>query len=91
MNKYKIFKGLGNKRRLMIVEFILQKGETTLDILSQEINLSYRSTSKHLLLLENIGIIERENRGRNIYYSVRKDIRSVLKKLLLLSQELLQR
>jgi len=89
MDKYKIFKGLGNKRRLMIVEFLLKrKGGVCLNAISHKINLSYRSTSKHLLLLESIGILERANRGRNVYYSVRRDITPIVKKLLLLGKQL---
>jgi DNA-binding transcriptional ArsR family regulator len=89
MDKHKIFKGLGNKRRLMIVEFLLKKDKgASLDTISRRINLSYRSTSKHLLLLESIGILDKANRGRNVYYSVKKNIKPIIKKFLLLGKQL---
>ena len=73
----------------MIVEFLLNRGEgANLEAISQKIDLSYKSTSKHLLLLENIGILERRNRGRNVYYTVKKNSQPLIKKLLLLGRRL---
>ena len=58
MRLLKFFRALNNSRRLKIIRLLL---DTTLSVseISERINLSFKSTSKHLRLLENVDLIEK--------------------------------
>ncbi|MGC9049183.1 MAG: ArsR/SmtB family transcription factor [Patescibacteria group bacterium] len=72
----KIFRSLGNDRRLEILKILLSEKELSVIDISEKIKLSFRSTSKHLLKLENIGVLKRRETGRYTFYSVNEKILS---------------
>ncbi len=65
----KIFKGLANKRRLEIIKLLKRNNLPVLDI-AEALNLSFRSTSKHLQRLANAEILAMERRGRLTIYEL---------------------
>jgi len=86
-NKYKylekILKALANKRRLMILSFLKKEKEATVGTIAQEIKLSFRSTSRHLIVLFSAEIVEKEQRGTEAYYFLaNKDTSRVVKEVL---------
>ena len=87
LKKHKVFKALGNERRLKIIEALLREGSLSLEALSKRIRLSYRSTSKHLLLLEGVGFLERVVKNRNVFYTLSAQIKNKLKALIHLAGE----
>jgi len=69
-NLSKLFKVLANEKRLLILKYLIRADLSTLEKISQKINLSYKSTSKHLLILEREGYLERKTQGARVFYSI---------------------
>lgn len=63
-------KALANERRLKIIESLMDKDELTVGEISQKLKLSYKSVSKHLLILENAGFLSRRQTSTYVYYSL---------------------
>jgi len=78
----KNFKALGNERRLKILKLLLKEDKLAVGEISDRINLSFRSTSKHLKVLENVGLVEWEQVSTNIYYFMSSDIPAEFLKLI---------
>ena len=66
----KVLKALANERRLRIVGFLLKNKKADVTEISENINLSFRSTSKHLYLLKQSDIVEIEHKSLHSYYSL---------------------
>ena len=64
----KLFKALANKRRLAIVKYLKKEREATVGDISESIKLSFKATSKHLGKLIDSDIVEREQRGPQMWY-----------------------
>lgn len=63
----KMLKAFANRRRLAIVKY-LKSGEATVGEIADEINLSFKSTSRHLAVLQSADILERDQRSLQAYY-----------------------
>ena len=70
----KILKALANRRRLAIVKFLNNRNEATVGEISSNIKLSFRATSKHLSILFNVNILDKEQRSIQMYYQLSNDI-----------------
>ncbi len=66
----KIMKALANKRRLAILACLKKKKELPVTHVADEIKLSIKATSKHLAILQSVGILEREQRWLEAFYSL---------------------
>ncbi len=66
----KCLKALANKRRLAILKILMNKKEATVGELAGAINLSFKSTSKHLAVLKSADIVEHEQRGISYFYKL---------------------
>ena len=69
-NLEKIFKALGNKRRMEIVQYVHVQREANVGEIAREIGLSFRATSRHLNVLRSAGILDRQQRSLHMYYRV---------------------
>jgi DNA-binding transcriptional ArsR family regulator len=78
----KILKAFANKRRIAILRLIRVKRGVTLGDIADEIKLSYKTTSKHLGILTNIGIVEREQQGFRASYTIASDLQESARKIL---------
>jgi len=65
----KILKALANNRRAAIIEE-LENGPLSVMELSERVDLSYKSMSKHLQKLTEAGIIKRDPQGKNVYHLI---------------------
>lgn len=75
----KLFKGLGDHSRLMILETIAD-GEKTVSQIVEETKLSQPNTSAHLACLLECGLIRKEKRGREVFYEASsKEVTEILK------------
>lgn len=71
MKQYeKILKALANRRRLEIVKYINSKKEANVGDIATHINLSFKSTSRHLAVLTSADILEKEQRSILVFYSL---------------------
>jgi len=66
----KIFKALGNERRLLIVTLLFKNKELTVGQISEFIHLSFKATSKHLLILSNANLVSMRQISLNRFYSL---------------------
>ncbi|MBU2213085.1 metalloregulator ArsR/SmtB family transcription factor [Patescibacteria group bacterium] len=71
LRKLEIFnKSLANSKRLQILAFLKKKGSAVVSDIADGIHLKFKSTSKHLQILERAHIIERKKKGLFVYYSL---------------------
>ncbi len=71
MKQYeKILKALANRRRLAIIKYLKQKKEAAVTEISGAIALSFKATSRHLAVLYNAEILEKNQRSLAVYYSI---------------------
>ena len=66
----RVLKGMAHPSRLLILEELAKK-ERCVNELTQMIGCDMSTVSKHLALLQNIGLVENERRGAQIFYSLR--------------------
>ena len=64
----KILKALANRRRLAILKYLKENKEASVAEIAEEINLSFKATSKHLSILSAVDIVEREQRSSRMFY-----------------------
>ena len=78
----KILKAFANKRRLAIIKYLKKQGRATVSEISNEINLSFRSTSKHLVVLFSVDILDKKQENVNIFYFLSKDQLKISQKII---------
>ena len=66
----KIFKALANRRRLAILVNLKREREMTVGHIALRIKLSFTATSRHLVILERAGILEKEQRNKEVFYRI---------------------
>ena len=69
----KIFKALGNERRFLILKYLFAKKELTVGQVSEFINLSFKSSSRHLSVLINADLVKVRQVNINRFYSINED------------------
>jgi len=75
-------KALANRRRLAIIDLLRKGNEKSVGEIADNIKLSFRATSKHLSVLMNVDILEKEQRSLQMFYSLNKNAPSMVKQLL---------
>lgn len=64
----RILKALANQRRLAILKHLKENREAPVAEIAEEINLSFKATSKHLGVLSAADIVEKEQRSLQMFY-----------------------
>ncbi len=83
MKEYeKLFKALANKRRLQIIKHLKTEKEMTVGEAADHLKLSFKSTSKHLLILMNAGIVEKDQRSLSAFYSLSPHLPPIAKNVI---------
>ena len=72
-----LLRALGHPARLEIL-FILEEQEINVSTIQHLLNLSQASTSHHLKMLYDSGIISRRPQGTSVYYTVSPDLGKAL-------------
>jgi DNA-binding transcriptional ArsR family regulator len=75
-------KAFANKRRLAIVQLIQKRKEISVGDVAREIRVSIKATSKHLALLSGVGVLDKEQRGTNMFYRLASDMPDPARKIL---------
>lgn len=65
-----VFKALGNPARLILVR-TLQEGERCVCDLVEAAGLGWSTTSKHLDILREAGVVDSEKRGQQVFYRLK--------------------
>jgi len=85
MNKrwVSIFKALSNINRLKIIEMLLGGANLTVTEISYKLGISLKATSKHLIILQNLDLLESEGKTGRVFYKFSKstptDFRQIIK------------
>lgn len=69
-----IFKALANVSRLRIIRLLADGNERTVAAVAREIHVSFKGTSKHLILLHNLDILKNVGKAGHVYYSLNRDM-----------------
>lgn len=69
MLKAKMFRGLADPSRLLIVD-VLRSGEKTVSQVVEETGLTQPNASAHLACLQDCGLVVRRQDGRFAYYTL---------------------
>jgi DNA-binding transcriptional ArsR family regulator len=78
----KTLKALANGRRLAIISFLKERNEATVGDIARHINLSFKATSKHLVLLSSSELVTKEQRDLFVYYRLSPIIPPYIQSLL---------
>lgn len=78
----RILKALANRRRLAILKFLKEHREASVGDVASAIKLSFKATSKHLAILDKVDLVQREQRGLSVFYSLASDQKSFVKSIL---------
>ena len=74
----KILKALANRRRLLMLKILKKRKRISMGNMAKEIKLSFRSTSKHFSILYAIGLVEKEQDGLTVYYSLSPKLHKIV-------------
>lgn len=78
----RILKALANKRRLAIIKYLRSNRRASVGDIAEAIKLSFKATSKHLLILDHVDLVEKEQIGLTVIYFLSKEGRFVVGTLL---------
>ncbi|MEK7192491.1 MAG: metalloregulator ArsR/SmtB family transcription factor [Patescibacteria group bacterium] len=70
----KIIKAMANPKRMEIVLHLEKRRVLNVSEVSEKLDLSFKSTSKHLHKLEEAGLIGRKKRMNMVYYFLSADL-----------------
>lgn len=73
-NLEKLFKALANRRRLAILAYLKKEKEARVTEIAAAIKLSFKATSRHLNQLAGVEILEKEQRGLEVFYFLSKNM-----------------
>jgi len=80
----RLLKALANRRRLAILKYLKKNREAPVTDLSYAIPLSFKATSKHLAVLAAVDIIDKEQRGLQVFYRLATPLPSEAKHIVIL-------
>ena len=66
----KNLKALANRRRLAILKYLKENHEAPVGDIAAEINLSFKSTSRHLGVLAAADIVEKNQQSSQVFYRI---------------------
>jgi len=74
-------KALSNSRRLAIIKFLNKEKRSTVGNIAGHIKLSFKATSKHLIILSAVDIVDCEQDGLSMLYKL-NPVHPILKSVL---------
>ncbi|OGZ68670.1 MAG: hypothetical protein A3D44_04120 [Candidatus Staskawiczbacteria bacterium RIFCSPHIGHO2_02_FULL_42_22] len=75
-----IFKALGNVNRMKIIGMLASGNQMSVSEISEKIGISLKSTSKNLIILQNLDILESEGRNNHMWYRLNKSLPKDIKR-----------
>jgi DNA-binding transcriptional ArsR family regulator len=72
--RYEIYQALGDHARLTMVERLGEHGPMTTMQLVEGLGMSRQAATKHLVVLENVGLVSSTVRGRQIMRELRLEV-----------------
>ena len=71
----KVFKALGNENRLKILRLLTKKRELPVKAIGEYIGMGIKSTSKHLIILANLNMLQSQGKMGSVWYALHPSIR----------------
>lgn len=84
MNKkqlIKILRSIGNPRRLEIILYLKKYGTLNVGGIAEKLDLSFRSTSRHLQSLASADLVIRKQQSQTVFYSLSSEIPKVIENI----------
>ena len=75
-----IFKALGNINRLKIIKLLSDRAPMTVSDISHELEISFRATSQHLIILHGLDILTSQGKEGHVYYGFNRGLPGDTKK-----------
>ena len=66
----RVLRAYGNRRRLAILCILKKRKSASVGELAAEMHLSMQALSQHVRLLESLELLERERKGKFVYYRI---------------------
>jgi len=82
-----IFKALSDETRLRIVNLLAKRRSMAVSDLVAALNMPQWHISRHLSRLRQIGLVDSTRRGTWMYYSLRDELREVVRRVIAAVQE----
>ena len=77
-----IFKALGNVSRLRIVKLLSDGQARNVSEIAREIHVTFKGTSRHLMILSNFDVLDRDGKDGHVYYSLHPNMSRDIKQAL---------
>ena len=82
----KVFKALANENRLKILRLLAKKRELPVKAIGEHIDLGIKATSKHLIILANLNMLQSQGKLGSVWYTlhpaIRPEIQHIIHKFL---------
>ena len=78
----RVTKALANRRRLAILAYLKIARQASVGDIAEEIDLSFKATSKHLGILSAAGILERDQRSLQMLYRLADELPPAVRPIL---------
>ena len=75
-----IFKALGNINRIKIIQMLANGESLSVTDIAGKIKVSIKSTSRHLMILRNLELLDGEGKNGHVFYSINKNAPEDFKK-----------
>lgn len=80
-----VFKTLSNINRLKIIKLLSGNQQMSVSRIAEELDISFKATSKHLLMLHDLDILNSTGKSGQVFYSLnRKNMPSDIKQTIAL-------
>lgn len=78
----RVFKALANRRRILIVKYLHRTERAVVGAIAKEIKLSFKATSKHLIILSAANVVEKEQIGLTMEYHLSSPVPLIVKTMI---------
>jgi len=75
-----VFKALANVNRLKIIKLLSKRASLNVSQIADELKISLTATSKHLIILQNLDVLESTGKQGHVFYSLSARIPKDLKR-----------
>ena len=69
-----IFKALANVNRVKIVKLLAAREKLSVTAITEKLDISFNATSRHLLILYAMGIVESKGTDNHVFYWLHPDM-----------------
>ncbi len=77
-----IFKVFSNINRVKIVMLLSKRKVMNVTDIAEELDISFKSASKHLILLDQFDVVNSKGKSSHVFYSLNEDMSKDLKSVI---------